>query len=80
MDELKKSAKKKVLEEIMSMMDEKMADGLKSKSPKFQAVEVKAETKPFDAEELLKENSDESDDVSDEEKQRIKELYEKYFC
>lgn len=80
MDELKMKAKRKVLEEIMGLMDEKMADGLKSKSPKFQSVEVKAEAKPFDSEELLEEKSDESDDVSEEEKQRIKELYEKYFC
>lgn len=80
MDELKMKAKRKVLEEIMGLMDEKMSDGLKSKSPKFQAVEVTAEAKPVDAEELLEEKMDESDDVSDEEKQRIKELYEKYFC
>ncbi len=38
MDE--QSIKNKVLQEIMDMMDSKMVDGLKSKSPKFMKVET----------------------------------------
>lgn len=82
-DEMHKKAKSGVLDEIMKLMDEKMGEGLKAKSPKFMSVEVEA--KPEDEmkpEGELMEKSDEPEmemtEPSDEEKQKIRELYERY--
>lgn len=38
--DIKTQAKSKVLQQLMDLMDSKMVDGLKSKSPKFMKVET----------------------------------------
>jgi hypothetical protein len=74
--DIKMDAKKKVLEEIMKLMDEQMGEGLKAKSPKAMMLEVEAE-KPEEMPEM-KEGMSGEDDMSDEDMMRLKDLYEKY--
>lgn len=86
MEDMNKLAKQKILEQIMEMMDEKMADPLKSKSPKFMKVEVEA-SKPTDMEEVdpmadMKESMEEEPSPTmnpseDEDMERLKEMYER---
>lgn len=90
MDDLKVKAKKSVLEEIMKLMGDSETESLKSKSPKFAKVEVEAIAKPEsneageDDEAIPKSGMDipkmsmDSDEMSDDDKLRLQELYEKY--
>lgn len=93
MDDLKQKVKSKVLDEIMSLMDEKMMEPMKAKSPKFKAMEVDIEAKPLDEDELKEKLEEEPSVLSDgdepkmemddsepseEEKEQIRRLYEKY--
>lgn len=75
--DVKSEAKRKVLEEIMALMDQSEGDMLKSKSPKMVKMEMEAEKLPLDEEkpELKPEMSD--DEMDDEDKRRLLELYEK---
>lgn len=76
--DINSQAKAKVLQEIMDLMDEKMSDGLKSKSPKFMKLEVES-TKPLDEEEKLEAPDLEIEGPSEEDDdlERLKELYSK---
>lgn len=91
MDEMDQNAKQKVLEQIMSMMDDKMTGDLKSQSPKFGMAEISKvgggddegspmeamETPGMEANEDIS-SSDDSSDMSEDDKAKLKELYEKY--
>ena len=78
------SVKNKVLQEIIDLMENKMTDGLKGKSPKFMKMEVSSDpedmnedqskemTKPDIAEDLS-EGEDPMSETDDLE--RLKELY-----
>lgn len=88
MEDFKLKAKQKVLEQIMEMMDEKELDGLKSKSPKFMKVETNdpemaKEVVEGALEDKLKledenpEDKVEEKDMSDDDLERLKELYSK---
>lgn len=78
-------AKSKVLQEIMALMDEHMSEGMKSKSPKFAKVDIKAND-PELAEDLkeklmgdeVPEQIEDAPPMSeeDEDMERLKELYE----
>lgn len=88
----KNKIKRDVLQSLIDEMDNHMVDGLKSKSPKFQKVEVLAE-KPEElaegldkAKEMLAEPEEEEEqeesegftsDMSDEDKEKLIELYKK---
>lgn len=86
MDELHSDSKKKVLEQIMQLMDDKMTGDLQSKSPKMSMLEVDAkpvegEPKLMGKEEMPKMDemsSDDGDEMSEDDKMKLKELYEKY--
>lgn len=41
--DMKTQAKSKVLEQLIELMDSKMVDGLKSKSPKFAKVDIQSD-------------------------------------
>jgi hypothetical protein len=83
MEDIKQKAKQVILQEIMDLMDEKMNDGLKSKSPKFMKVEVEAESDRMPEELSSMEEPDESvekEEVSTDnpdDLERLKELYSK---
>lgn len=70
--------KKKVLEEIMALMDEKEGESLKMKSPKFMAAKVEVE-KPTE-DEIIPEEKEEigksKDDMDPEMIQKILEMYQ----
>jgi hypothetical protein len=70
-------AKQEILEEIMQMMDEHMAEGLKSKSPKFMKPEAEAE-KPEDEMPSTDEEKPSMEMASEDEddEERLKRLYE----
>lgn len=85
----KNKIKRDVLQSLIDKMDNHIVDGLKSKSPKFQKVEVLAE-KPEDlaeglekAKDMLTQPEEESDeqelssDMTDEDKEKLIELYKK---
>ncbi len=83
--DVKTSAKKAVLEEIMKLMDEHMSEGLKAKSPKAAVVAVEAEAKPMEEMEAASEDEEKpemlaeeaaSDEMDDEDSERLKKLYE----
>lgn len=81
----KTSAKKAVLEEIMKLMDEHMGEGLKAKSPKHAATEVETEVEMKPEEEEAKADEEmpeapaaESDEMPNEDRERLKELYERF--
>ena len=91
-DEMKSKAKKKVLEEIMALMDQDMMEPLKAKSPKFAKVDIKSNDPEMaeelkdklmsaseepDTEEKPKFESHESTNEEDEDLKRLKEMYEK---
>lgn len=83
MDELKSKAKMKVLEELMALMDEKMLEPMKARSPKFAKVDIKSND-PEMAEELkdkLVSATPESESTvpaeDDEDIERLKEMYER---
>lgn len=78
MEDVKSKAKKAVLEEIMALMDESESEGLKAKSPKFMKMEVEAESLPAEGEEMPLDMEAEGDAMPDDDKERLKELYEKY--
>ena len=89
MEDSKLSAKKKVLEQIMQMMDKSEVEGLKAKSPKFAAVEVEMEAEPKHEEgeekpeelEPMPEKPEmemSADELSPDDRAKLEELYEKY--
>jgi len=81
--------KKKVLEEMMDLMDEKEGENLKLKSPKFMAAKVEV-SKPESLGSMIKEKpsdenpelelegseSDEKEEMSPEMIQKLLEMYE----
>ena len=70
-------SKKKVLEEIMCLMDEKEGESLKMKSPKFMSAKAASES-PLESEEIpeVKEELAESEDELDPE--MVKKILEMY--
>lgn len=69
--------KEKILDEIMSLMDEKEVDGLKKKSPKFMKVEIEAASpmKKEEGEKMAPEMEMEDDGMEKElDDESIKEL------
>lgn len=85
MEDSKLKAKKAVLEELMAMMDEKMLNGMKSKSPKFMKVEIASEEQSSEEGDEVSEDQDpkeempemamSKDDEEDEDLERLKDLY-----
>lgn len=69
--------KKKVLEEIMSLMDEKEGDSLKMKSPKFMAakVEIKKPDMEIDPEEEMELGSEDEEEMSPEMIEKLVKMY-----
>lgn len=69
--------KKKVLQEIMDLMDEKEGENLKMKSPKFMAakVEVEKPSTPEDMPESETSISEESEELDPQTIQKILEMY-----
>lgn len=69
--------KKKVLSEIMELMDEKEGENLKMKSPKFMAAKVEIEKpeeeKPIEM--MSGEESEEKEELSPEMVQKLLEMY-----
>ncbi len=73
----RKKAKSKVLDQIMQLMDEKIVGEMKSKSPKFKAMEVSIDDEVEDDGSVSQMSVEE--EPSEDEKEQIRKLYEK-FC